>query len=118
MLSVINITESANGYISSILSSNPGKSFAVGYNNKGCSGHKYTFDLINEEDIGPNDEVVFVKSGKVVVSAASLMGLLGSTLDLKVDTFEQHLTWNNPFAVNQCGCGESFQLEGEKVCGQ
>lgn len=118
MLSVINITETANGYISSILSSNPGKSFVVGYNNKGCSGHKYTFDLIDDRDIGPNDEIVPVRSGKVVVSASSLMGLLGSTLDLKVDTFEQHLTWNNPFAVNQCGCGESFQLDSDKACKQ
>lgn len=117
MLSVVNITQPADGYISAILRDNPGKCLMVGYDNKGCSGHKYTFQLIEETEIGSHDEVVSVTNGKLVVSATSLIGLLGSTLDLKQDQFEQKLVWHNPFAVNQCGCGESFQLDGEKACG-
>lgn len=117
MPAIINITDPADRYVSAILVANPGKSLLVGYNNKGCSGHKYTFDLIDESQISTNDETVQISGGKVVVGATSLMGLLGSTLDLKEDRFEQQLIWHNPFAVNQCGCGESFQLDGEKACG-
>ena len=117
MPAIVNITEPANRYISSILDKNPGKSFLVGYDNKGCSGHKYTFELIDDARIGSHDETVDLSTGKLVVGATSLMGLLGSTLDLKQDQFEQKLTWTNPFAVNQCGCGESFQISGEKACG-
>lgn len=117
MLSVVNITAPADGYISTILDANPGKCLLVGYDNKGCSGHKYTFQLIDEQEIGTHDEVISVTSGKLVVAATSLIGLLGSTLDLKQDQFEQKLVWENPFAVNQCGCGESFQISGEKACG-
>lgn len=117
MPSIINVTPSADRYVSNILASNPGKSLLVGYNNKGCSGHKYTFDLISSEDVGAHDERVAVTGGEIIVGSSSLMGLLGSTLDLKEDLFEQQLTWNNPFAVNQCGCGESFQLDGERACG-
>lgn len=116
MPAIITITESADRFVSSILRSNPGKSLMVGYNNKGCSGHKYTFDLIEDDQISINDEAIQVSGGKVVVGSTSLMGLLGSTLDLREDRFEQQLVWNNPFAVNQCGCGDSFQL-GDKACG-
>lgn len=92
------------------------KCLLVGYNNKGCSGHKYTFEMINDHEIGKHDEVVTLSSGKLVVSSSSLIGLLGSTLDLNEDQFEQKLVWKNPFAINQCGCGESFQLDSKKAC--
>lgn len=116
MRSVISVTDAANEYVSGILSSNPGKMLMVGYDNKGCSGHKYTFELIDQAEIGSTDEVVGLNHGSIVVPARYLMGLLGSTLDLVGDTFGRHLEWNNPLAVNQCGCGESFQLSGEKAC--
>lgn len=117
MPAIVNITESADRYISSILENNPGKSFLVGYDNKGCSGHKYTFKLVDEDQLNSHDEIVELSVGKLIVGATSLIGLLGSTLDLREDQFEQKLIWNNPFAVNQCGCGESFQISGEKACG-
>lgn len=116
MRSIIAVTDAANVYVSSILRSNPGKNLLVGFDNKGCSGHKYTFKLVDDSEIGSVDEKVAINEGTIVVESKSLMGLLGSTLDLKVDTFEQQLVWNNPFAVNQCGCGESFQLSPEKAC--
>ena len=116
MRSAITVTDAANVYVSSILRSNPGMNLLVGYDNKGCSGHKYTFELVNETSIGKLDEAVDIGHGRIVISSDSLMGLLGSTLDLKIDTFEQQLVWHNPYAMDQCGCGESFKLSPEKAC--
>lgn len=116
MRSVISVTAAADEYVSGILLSNPGKMLMVGYDNKGCSGHKYTFNLIDPDEVEPNDDVVDIGYGSIVVPARYMMGLLGSTLDLVGDTFGQHLEWNNPLAVNKCGCGESFQISGEKAC--
>lgn len=114
--SIVNITDAAELYITNILQSNPGKSLKVGYDNKGCSGHKYTFELIDQDVAKPLDEKIQIKNGTVIIPSENLLGLIGSTLDLVVDQFEQYLIWKNPLAVNQCGCGESFQLAGESSC--
>lgn len=116
MVSVITVTKPADEHVSRILESNPGMVLMVGYDNKGCSGHKYTFDLISESQIGHADDVVKLTSGAIVVPARFLMGLLGSTLDLVGDQFDKRLEWHNPLAINKCGCGDSFQLSDERAC--
>ena len=116
MKSVITITESAQDYINQILKSNQSKALKLGFDNKGCSGHKYTFDLVDTAAIGKFDETIELSNGTVFVAATSVMGLIGSVLDLHESQFDRHLLWQNPQAVDLCGCGESFQLSGEKAC--
>lgn len=118
MNAVITITPAAQDFVNQILKSNSGKVLKLGFNNRGCSGHKYTFDLVDADTVGKFDEIVELAHGRVVVAAESVLGLIGSTLDLYENQFDRHLTWSNPHAVNQCGCGESFQLSGEKACAQ
>lgn len=113
----IKITEAAARYVGAVLADNPGTALVVGFDNKGCSGHKYTFALCNESDIPEGVDAVGIPGGRVVIAPHSLMGLLGATLDLHEDQFEQHLFWDNPMAVSSCGCGDSFQLDGDLSCG-
>jgi len=117
MSNVITITEAAQGFIGNILKQNPGAALVVGYDNKGCSGHKYTFNLCMDEEIPADTDSVTIPEGRVVIAPWSVMGLLGATLDLHVDQFDQFLVWDNPMAVSSCGCGDSFQLPGEEGCG-
>jgi iron-sulfur cluster assembly protein len=113
MKDIVTVTPAADRYVSDILVDNPSMALKVGYDNRGCSGHKYTFNLIPDDDIKPYDDVIQLSSGRMVIDPMSVMGLIGSTLDLHVDQFEQQLEWHNPMAVNACGCGASFQLESE-----
>lgn len=113
---VIDITPAAQLFISEILSSEPGMVLQLGYDNKGCSGHKYTFELIMPSQIRANDEQIAIDDNLVTIKAECVLGLFGSTLDLYHDDFDQQLVWHNPLAVNSCGCGASFQLEGEQPC--
>lgn len=113
---LVTITHAADAYISNILRSNPGKAMRAGYDDRGCSGHKYTFELMDDSSIGTFDERIDISHGFVIIPSENTLGLVGSTLDLKVDMFEQHLEWNNPLAVNHCGCGASFQLPGDAAC--
>lgn len=118
MRDVITITEAAGQHIAEVLRANPGNALVVGFDNKGCSGHKYTFFLCAESEIPEGVDAVAVPNGRVVVDPHSLMGLLGATLDLQVDQFSQQLVWDNPMAVSSCGCGDSFQLDSDRACGQ
>lgn len=112
MRAAVTLTDMAKGHIATILAGNPGKHLRVSINNRGCSGHKYQYDLMDWDDVRPLDEVVDWENGRLVVDGMSLLGLLGSRLDLRTDRFESQLVWENPMATNHCGCGESFQLSG------
>ena len=113
MRAAVTLTESAQAHIGAILAHNPGKHLRVAVNNKGCSGHKYEYDLRDWDDTAKFDEVVDWPGGRLVIDGASLMALIGSELDLQSTQFESQLVWRNPMAVNACGCGESFQLASD-----
>jgi len=40
MVDIIKVTEKAQDFIADVLKENPGTVFVVGYDGKGCSGHK------------------------------------------------------------------------------
>jgi Fe-S cluster assembly iron-binding protein IscA len=95
----------------------------------GCSGFTYQFELDNDGNINPNDDVIFtepisdnnnnsnsdgsVKSpARVVVDKGSLKLLAGSKIDFVQEmiksTFEVR---ENPLSESACGCGSSFALK-------
>jgi iron-sulfur cluster assembly accessory protein len=110
MRSAVDITDAAKAHIAAILANNPGKHLRVSINNRGCSGHKYEYELRDWDDREKFDETVDWTGGRLVIDGTSLLGLVGSELDLQTTQFESQLVWHNPMAVNACGCGESFQL--------
>jgi iron-sulfur cluster assembly protein len=103
------ITDSAREYINQRCD---GGTFLVSIriNNKGCSGHSYEYGLIEKHNAKRFDEVILWTGGGIVIDAASVMHLLGSTLGLKTSIMESYLYWENPQAVDPCGCGTSFAL--------
>lgn len=107
MKSPVALTPSAVERISAILEANQGKVLRLGVNNKGCSGHSYTFDLIEDTQVKKFDEIIQLGEHKVAVDAGSLLKLIGSTLDWQTDKFGSKFVWHNPLVVNTCGCGES-----------
>lgn len=113
---IIEITDSAQNFIVNVLKDYPDTVFVVGYDGKGCSGHKYTFSLCFENEVPENVDGVYIKENKrVVIPPHSVVGLIGATLDLHVDNFDEQLVWNNPSAIGTCGCGDSFKLPGEDL---
>jgi iron-sulfur cluster assembly protein len=110
MKSPITLTTHAQERILAILEQQHNKCLLLGVNNKGCSGHSYTFDLIEPSQINKFDEVLQVMNHKVVISAHSVLKLLGSTLDWHTDKFGSRFVWHNPSVVNTCGCGESVSF--------
>lgn len=107
----IEITPAALTQIINILQDQLDTVLVVGLNNKGCSGHTYTFDLAHTNTIKKFDEIIQINEYKIVVPAASLLNLLGSTLDYHQDQFGGKFVWHNPNVVNTCGCGSSVGFE-------
>ena len=56
------------------------------------------------------DERIETPGGAFFVDGASILYLIGSTMDWQEDDFAAGFTFANPNATGSCGCGESFTV--------
>lgn len=75
---------------------------------RGCSGLAYSVDYVSEAK--PFDERIETPGGTFFVDGASVLYLVGSTMDWVEDDFTAGFVFNNPNAKGACGCGESFTV--------
>jgi iron-sulfur cluster assembly protein len=75
---------------------------------RGCSGLAYSVDYVSEAN--PMDERIETPGGTFFVDGASILYLIGSTMDWKEDDFAAGFVFENPNATGSCGCGESFTV--------
>jgi len=73
---------------------------------RGCSGLAYSVDYVTEEQ--KFDEKIETPGGTFYIDGASVLYLIGSTMDWREDTFTAGFVFENPNAKGACGCGESF----------
>lgn len=106
----VTITPDAVNYISNRCD-NGRLALSVKVVTKGCSGYSYSYELVDKHTATKFDEILDWGQGSIIIDAASVMYLLGSTLDIETNIMESHLIWRNPNSTNHCGCGESFGLK-------
>jgi iron-sulfur cluster assembly protein len=75
---------------------------------RGCSGLAYSVDYVTEAV--PFDETIETPGGTFFIDAASVLYLIGSTMDWQEDDFTAGFVFENPNAKGACGCGESFTV--------
>jgi iron-sulfur cluster assembly protein len=75
---------------------------------RGCSGLAYSVDYVTEA--APFDERIETPGGIFFIDGASVLYLVGSTMDWVEDDFTAGFTFANPNAKGSCGCGESFTV--------
>jgi len=75
---------------------------------RGCSGLAYSVDYVTEAN--PLDERIETPGGSFFIDAASVLYLIGSTMDWQEDDFAAGFVFQNPNAKGACGCGESFTV--------
>jgi iron-sulfur cluster assembly protein len=75
---------------------------------RGCSGLAYSVDYVTQAN--PMDERIETPGGSFFVDGASVLYLIGSTMDWVEDDFTAGFVFTNPNAKGACGCGESFTV--------
>jgi iron-sulfur cluster assembly protein len=106
----ITLTDAANARIAELMARAPEGAIGVKLSTprRGCSGLAYSVDYVTEAN--PMDERIETPSGTFFVDGASILYLIGSTMDWKEDDFAAGFTFDNPNATGSCGCGESFTV--------
>ena len=75
---------------------------------RGCSGLAYSVDYVTDEQAF--DEKNVTPGGTFYIDGASVLYLIGSTMDWQEDDFAAGFVFANPNAKGACGCGESFTV--------
>ena len=106
----ITLTETAEARIAELMSKAPAGAIGVKLSTprRGCSGLAYSVDYMTEAQAF--DEKIETPGGVFYIDGASVLYLIGSTMDWAEDDFAAGFTFENPNAKGACGCGESFTV--------
>ena len=104
------LTKGAEARIADLMSQAPDGAIGVKLSTprRGCSGLAYSVDYVTEE--AKFDEKIETPGGIFYIDGASVLYLVGSTMDWVEDDFTAGFTFENPNAKGACGCGESFMV--------
>ena len=106
----VTLTPSAQQRIAELMARAPEGAIGVKLSTprRGCSGLAYSVDYVSEET--PLDEKIETPDGVFYIDGASVLYLIGSTMEWREDDFTAGFVFNNPNATGSCGCGESFTV--------
>ena len=104
------LTASAEARIADLMSQAPAEAVGVKLSTprRGCSGLAYSVDYVTEANAF--DERIETPGGTFFIDGASVLYLIGSTMDWVEDDFTAGYVFQNPNAKGSCGCGESFTV--------
>ncbi len=104
------LTPAAEARVAKLMADAPAGTLGVKLSTprRGCSGLAYSVDYVTEAS--PLDERIETPGGPFYIDAASVLYLIGSTMDWQEDDFTAGFVFQNPNAKGSCGCGESFTI--------
>jgi iron-sulfur cluster assembly protein len=104
------LTERAQARIAALMADAPEGAIGVRLSTprRGCSGLAYSVDYVTEAKA--MDERIVTPGGTLWIDGASVLYLIGSTMDWVEDDFQAGFVFANPNAKGTCGCGESFTV--------
>jgi iron-sulfur cluster assembly protein len=104
------LTPTAEARVAKLMAQAPADAIGVKLSTprRGCSGLAYSVDYVTEA--APFDEKIETPGGLFFIDSASVLYLIGSTMDWVEDDFTAGFTFQNPNAKGSCGCGESFTV--------
>ena len=104
------LTPAAEARVARLMAEAPSSAIGVKLSTprRGCSGLAYSVDYVSEA--APFDERIETPGGLFFIDGASVLYLVGSTMDWQEDDFAAGFVFANPNAKGACGCGESFTV--------
>ena len=106
----VTLTPAAEARVAELMAKAPADAIGVKLSTprRGCSGLAYSVDYVSAAVAF--DEKIATPGGLFFIDAASVLYLIGSTMDWVEDDFAAGFVFANPNAKGACGCGESFTV--------
>ncbi len=105
----VTLTDSAIKHFSSKLSSQPGKIIRLATKVSGCTGYAYVLDFADNAQA--DDEIIQFDGNVTLAISPEAIDLVRNTeIDYVMEGVNGIIKYNNPNVVDECGCGESFNV--------
>lgn len=106
---VVSLTDAARKHFSKKLASSDKSWIRVSTRVSGCTGYAYVLDFADGPQ--PGDETLDAGDNVNVAVASDAVTLLrGTEIDYVIEGVNGIIKYHNPNVVDECGCGESFNI--------
>lgn len=107
--SVVTLTDTAIKHFERKLKDKPGTLIRFSTKVSGCTGYAYVLDFAEAAE--ENDEIVEVNENITLAVARDAIPMVKNTeIDYVMEGINGIIKYNNPNVVDECGCGESFNI--------
>ncbi|AWL12710.1 Iron-sulfur cluster assembly 1 like protein, mitochondrial [Saliniradius amylolyticus] len=107
--SVVSLTEAAIRHFEGKLNSHPDKIIRLSTKVSGCTGYAYVLDFADTAEEG--DTKIAISDKLTLAVEAKAVDLVRNTeIDYVQEGVNGVVKFNNPNVVDECGCGESFNV--------
>ncbi len=104
----IEVTKSAQDYISKVLKDEKSEFFRIIVLGGGCAGFQYKFEFSNKSN---TDDIIYeYEKVKILIDKTSIEYIKGSKVDYVNELIGSSFKISNPLASSSCGCGTSFSI--------
>jgi iron-sulfur cluster assembly accessory protein len=106
---LITLTDSAIKHFEKKVAKQPGSLIRLSTKVSGCTGYAYVLDFVDAPKDG--DEVLSFSTELSVAVAIDARELIRNTeIDYVMEGVNGVIKYRNPNVVDECGCGESFNV--------
>lgn len=107
----IAMTPAARRHVRRQLARQGAEALELGVKTSGCNGYMYDLHYRDAAaQAAPGDRVFDLDGVRVLVAHGNWPLVRGTTIDYVAEGLNAMLTFSNPNASGQCGCGESFSV--------
>ena len=106
-LTTITMTPSARAHVRRQLARESADALRLGITESGCNGYMYELSYLEGT---PEGRAFRFDDVTVVVADADWALVQGTVIDYVTEGLNSALTFKNPNATAECGCGESFSV--------
>ena len=112
----IQLTTAARQRMQAFLASQPeAAGVRFGVRKTGCSGYAYMVEIA--DNVAAGDQVIEQDGIRLVVDARSVPFVDGTEIDFARHGLNSSFVFRNPNVTGECGCGESFTVNGTSGSG-
>ena len=109
--SVVTVSDIAAEHFYKQISRTDNTGVRISLKKSGCTGYKYVVEAVL--DAPATDVRIELENGLLVfIDSQYLSAIQGTHVDIRKQGLNVNLVLENPNVKDECGCGESFSIEG------
>jgi len=105
MADAVILTDSARRHMQGLIEKQGKPIVRLQVKGGGCAGFQYEWKMTDSKEF--DDETIQLENGEFVIDSASMLYVIGTTVDYVEEVFGSYLQIKNPNSTSSCGCGES-----------